>query len=184
MASSKKKTSSKKPVAKAQAKAAPKAKAKKPAPKAKPAPKKPAPKKPAPKAKPAPKKPAPKTNAPAPKTNAPAPKTNAPAKAKAAPKSKTPKVPTHGDAWGNASLESDADEAAPMPKMAEPSGTPKLALHDHEGELVSPVEESEEIAERIHGGEEAVKDADEDDDTGSPRLDDRQDGEDGDDGAE
>ena len=177
MASSKKKTSSKKPVAKAQAKAAPKAKAKKPAPKAKPAPKKPAPKKPAPKAKPAPKKPAPKTNAPAPKTNA-------PAKAKAAPKSKTPKVPTHGDAWGNASLESDADEAAPMPKMAEPSGTPKLALHDHEGELVSPVEESEEIAERIHGGEEAVKDADEDDDTGSPRLDDRQDGEDGDDGAE
>lgn len=71
-----------------------------------------------------------------------------------------------------------------MPKMAEPSGTPKLALHDHEGELVSPVEESEEIAERIHGGEEAVKDADEDDDTGSPRLDDRQDGEDGDDGAE
>ncbi len=161
MASSKKKTSSKKPVAKAQAKAAPKAKAKKPAPKAKPAPKKPAP-----------------------KTNAPAPKTNAPAKAKAAPKSKTPKVPTHGDAWGNASLESDADEAAPMPKMAEPSGTPKLALHDHEGELVSPVEESEEIAERIHGGEEAVKDADEDDDTGSPRLDDRQDGEDGDDGAE
>jgi len=40
--------------------------------------------------------------------------------------------------------------------------------------LISAVGEDEEIAERIHGGEEAVKNEDADD-AGSPRLDDRED---------
>jgi hypothetical protein len=61
--------------------------------------------------------------------------------------------------------------------MTEPSDNPVHALHDHEGTLVSPVEDEEEIAERAHDGEEAVKDADADDDSGSPRLDDREDDE-------
>ncbi len=178
MASSKKKTSSKKPVAKANANA----KAKKPAAKA--TAKKPAAKataasaaKAAPKVKAKVKA---KTKAKAKAKPALKPKAKAPARAKAPTKPKAaraPKVPTHGDAWGNAALKKDADEAAPPATMTEPSGTPALALHDHEGELVSPVEESEELAERIHGGEEAVKDGTADDDSGSPRLDDREDGE-------
>ena len=150
MASSKKKQKSpKKPVAKK--KAAPKAKAKAKPAKAK-AKAKPFAKKQVAAKKPAAKKPTPKK-----------------AKAAAAPE------PTHGDAWGNAALAPKVAEITPKTTITEPPGTPALALHDHEGELVSPVEESEELAERIHGGEEAVKDEDADDDTGSPVVDDRDD---------
>jgi len=148
MASSKKKKSPKKPAAKK--KAAPKGKGKgttKVKAKAKPAAKKKA----APKKKPAAKKPAPK------KTK------------------KAAEAPTHGDAWGNASLAPKVAKATPKTTTLEPSGTPPLALHDHEGGLVSAVGEEEELAERIHGGEEAVKNEDADDDAGSPRLDDRED---------
>ena len=148
MASSKKKKSPKKPAAKK--KAAPKGKVTtKVKAKAKPAGKKA--KKAAPKKKSAAKKPAPKK----PKTK------------------NAPEAPTHGDAWGNASLAPKVAKTSPKVTSLEPSGTPALALHDHEGGLVSAVGEEEELAERIHGGEEAVKDADED--TGSPRLDDRED---------
>jgi hypothetical protein len=146
MASSKKKKSPKKPAAKK--KAAPKGKGTtKVKAKAKPAAKKKA----APKKKSAAKKPAPK------------------AKAKKAPES-----PTHGDAWGNASLAPKVAKTTPKTTSLEPSGTPPLALHDHEGGLISAVGEEEEVAERIHGGEEAVKNEDADD-AGSPRLDDRED---------
>jgi hypothetical protein len=154
MASSKKK-SSKKPAAKKKkaapakaskkTKAAPKKKAGKPAPKAA------AKKKPA--AKPAAKKPAAKAP-------------------KAAPKGKSP---TAGDAWDNASMAPKVAASTPPTRMSEPSMSPPHALHDHAGGLVSAVDEEEELAERIHGGEEAVKDADADDDSGSPRLDDRED---------
>ena len=144
MASSKKKKSPKKPAAKK--KAAPKTKTKVKA-KAKPAGKKA-------------KKAAPKTKKSAAKK--PAPK-----------KTKKAEAPTHGDAWGNASLAPKVAKTTPKTTSLEPSGTPTLALHDHEGGLISPVDDEETIAERIHGGEEAVKDADED--TGSPRLDDRED---------
>jgi hypothetical protein len=154
MASSKKK-SSKKPAAKKKkaapakaskkTKAAPKKKAGKPAPKAA------AKKKPA--AKPAAKKPAAKAP-------------------KAAPKGKSP---TAGDAWDNASMAPKVAANTPVVRMSEPSMSPPHALHDHAGGLVSAVDEEEELAERIHGGEEAVKDADADDDSGSPRLDDRED---------
>jgi hypothetical protein len=115
------------------------------------------------------KKPAPKS-ASKPKVKAKA-KAKAKAKppAKKQPAAKAKKAPTHGDSWGNASLAPKVK--APKITNLEPSGTPPLALHDHEGGLVSPSDESEELAERIHGGEEAVKDADED--TGSPVLDDR-----------
>lgn len=152
MASSKKKKSSKKPVAKAKKKAAPakkSAKGKKAA----------APKKATAKAKPKA-----------------APKKKAPAK-KAAPAKKNKKAPMAGDSWGNAALAPRVEESSPQPKMTEPSDNPVHALHDHEGTLVSPVDEQEELAERIHGGEEAVKDEDLDDDAGSPRLDDREDDE-------
>lgn len=93
------------------------------------------------KAKPAAKKPAPK----------------AAVKPKPATKAQAPKPPTEGEAWGNASLKKQADAATPIARMTEPSGTPPLALHDHEGEPVTPVES--------------------DDDGGSPRLDDREDNE-------
>jgi len=146
MASSKKKKSSKKSVATK--------KKSKPAAKKKPAPKSAS--KPKAKAKAAPKK-----------AKA---KKAAPKKAKAA---KAKATPTHGDSWGNASLAPKVK--TPKITNLEPSGSPPLALHDHEGGLVSPTDESEELAERIHGGEEAVKDAEED--TGSPVLDDRDDGE-------
>ena len=150
MASSKKKKSPKKPAAKK--KAAPKGKGKtktKVKAKAKPAAKKKA----APKKKPAAKKAAPKK----------------------ATSKKATDVPTHGDAWGNASLAPKVAKTTPKTTTLEPSGTPTFALHDHEGGLISPVAEEEELAERIHGGEEAVKDEDADDDAGSPRLDDRED---------
>jgi hypothetical protein len=149
MASSKKKKSPKKPAAKKTA--APKGKGTtKVKAKAKPAGKKA--KKAAPKKKSAAKKPAPK------KTKA----------------KKASDGPTHGDAWGNASLAPKVAKTTPKTTSLEPSGTPALALHDHEGGLISQVGEEEEIAERIHGGEEAVKNEDADD-TGSPRLDDRED---------
>lgn len=120
--------------------------------------------KPAAKKKPAPKSASkPKAKAKA-KAKAPAKKTS-PAKAKT---KKPAKTPTHGDSWGNASLAPKVK--SPKITNLEPSGTPQLALHDHEGGLVSPVDETEEVAERIHGGEEAVKDADE---AGSAVLDDR-----------
>jgi outer membrane biosynthesis protein TonB len=150
MASSKKKKSPKKPVAKK--KAAPKGKANtktKVKAKAKPAAKKKA----APKKKPAAKKAAPQKT----KTK------------------KAPEGPTHGDAWGNASLAPKVAKTTPKTTSLEPSGTPTLALHDHEGGLISAVGDEEELAERIHGGEEAVKNEDADDDAGSPRLDDRED---------
>ena len=79
------------------------------------------------------------------------------AKPKPATNAKAPKPPTEGEAWGNASLKKQADAATPMARMTEPSGTPPLALHDHEGELVTPVEREA--------------------DGGSPRLDDREDDE-------
>jgi hypothetical protein len=150
MASSKKKKSPKKPAAKK--KAAPKGKATtKVKAKAKPAGKKAT--KVAPKKKPAAKK-------------------AAPPKAKT---KKAPAGPTHGDAWGNASLAPKVAKTTPKSTTLEPSGTPTFALHDHEGGLISAVGEEEELAERIHGGEEAVKNEDADDDAGSPRLDDRED---------
>jgi hypothetical protein len=155
MASSKKKKSSKKPAAKAtKKKAAPaskKAAAKKKAPapkKAKAAPKK----KPAAKAKPA-------------------------VKAKAKPPAKKKAAPMAGDSWGNAALAPKVAASTPPSKMTEPSDNPVHALHDHEGTLVSPVDDEEEIAERLHGGQEAVKDEDADGDSGSGRLDDRDDDE-------
>ena len=166
MASSKKK-SSKKPAAKTKKKAAP-AKAVK---KAKAAPKKKA-GKPAPKAaakaqaKPVAKKPAPKAAAKAP------PKAAAKAPPKAPPKAKKP---TTGDAWDNAAMAPKVAASSPVGRMSEPSMSPPHALHDHTGGLVSPVDDEEELAERVHGGEEAVKDDDEDGDSGSPRLDDRED---------
>jgi outer membrane biosynthesis protein TonB len=98
----------------------------------------------------------------------------APKKTTAA-KKKKPAEPTHGDAWGNAALAPKVAAKSPKASNLEPSGTPALALHDHEGGLVSPVADDEEVAERIHGGEEAVKDEDADDDSGSARLDDRED---------
>jgi hypothetical protein len=156
MASSKKK-SSKKPAAKkkkaAPAKASKKTPAKKVAAKnkaGKPAPKAAAKKKPA-------ARPAKKAAAKAPK---------------AAPKGKSP---TAGDAWDNAAMAPKVAASTPPTRMSEPSMSPPHALHDHAGGLVSAVDEEEELAERIHGGEEAVKDADADDDSGSPRLDDRED---------
>ena len=148
MASSKKKPSPKKPAAKkakSAKKAAPKAKTKVKA-KAKPAAKKKA----APKKKAAAKKPAPK-------------------------KTKASTAPTHGDAWGNASLAQKVAAKTPKTTSLEPSAAPAFVQHDHEGGLVSPVGDEEELAERIHGGEEAVKNEDADD-AGSPRLDDREDG--------
>ena len=149
MASSKKKKSSKKPAAKTK-KAAP-AKASKKA-------KKPAPKK--------------KGGKPAPKAAA----KKKPAAKKAAPKAASKKKsPTTGDAWDNAAMAPKVAATTPVARMSEPSMSPPHALHDHTGGLVSPVDDEEEIAERIHGGEEAVKDADEDGDSGSPRLDDRED---------
>ena len=75
---------------------------------------------------------------------------------------------------GNASLAPKVAKTTPKTTSLEPSGTPPLALHDHEGGLISAVGEEEEVAERIHGGEEAVKNEDADD-AGSPRLDDRED---------
>ena len=153
MASSKKK-SSKKPAAKTKKKAAPaKASTQKSTKKAKAAPKKKA-------AKPA--KPAPKSAA-----------KKKPAAKKAAPKAKPAKQPTLADSWGNASMAPKVAAATPQARMSEPSLSPPHALHDHEGGLVSPADEQEELAERIHGGEEAVKD--EDEDTGSGRVDDRED---------
>lgn len=133
------------------------------------------------------KKPAAKTKAkakkPAPKSKAKAAPKKKPAAKKPAPKGKAKQAvddeePTHGDAWGNAGIAPKV--ATPPVTHTEPPGTPDLALHDHEGNLVSPVEEEEELAERIHDGEEAIKDADTDDDSGSPRLDDREDDEDSD----
>ncbi|MEO8846437.1 MAG: hypothetical protein ABI591_30385 [Kofleriaceae bacterium] len=146
MASSKKKKSPKKPAAKHKAASKPKTKVKA---KAKPAAKKKA----APKKKVVAKKPAPTKKA----------------------KAKTKDGPTHGDAWGNASLAPKVAAKTPKTTILEPSTMPSLALHDHEGGLISPVDEEEQLAERIHGGEEAVKNEDADD-SGSPRLDDREDG--------
>ncbi|MEO8552230.1 MAG: hypothetical protein ABI678_19775 [Kofleriaceae bacterium] len=159
MASSKKKKSSKKPAAKAKAKtkAAP---TKKTAKKKAAAPKK---AKAAPKKKPAPKA-------------APKAKAKPAAKPTAAPRKKKT-APTAGDSWGNASLASKVAANTPKAHVTEPSDSPVYALHDHEGVLVSPVDDQEEIAERVHGGEEAVKNEDADDDSGSPRLDDREDDE-------
>jgi hypothetical protein len=148
MASSKKK-SSKKPAAKTKKKAAP-AKASKKAPAKKVAAKKKA-GKPAPKAA-AKKKPAAKKQAP-----------------------KAAKKPTTGDAWDNAAMAPTVAANTPVARMSEPSMSPPHALHDHTGGLVSPVDDEEELAERVHGGEEAVKNEDEDGDSGSPRLDDRED---------
>jgi hypothetical protein len=156
MASSKKK-SSKKPAAKKK-KAAPAKASKKP---------KAAPKKKA--GKPAPKAAAPKKAKPAAK---PAAKKQAAKAPKAAPKGKSP---TAGDAWDNASMAPKVAASTPPTRMSEPSMSPPHALHDHAGGLVSAVDEEEELAERIHGGEEAVKNEDADDDSGSPRLDDRED---------
>lgn len=157
MASSKKKASPKKPAAKK--KAAPKAKAKpkakvkaKPKTKVKAKAKPAATQKAAPKKKPAAKKPSPKK-----------------------PKATTDDDPTHGDAWGNASLAPKVAATTPKATSLERSTMPTLALHDHEGGLISPTDEEEQLAERIHGGEEAVKDEDADDAAGSPRLDDRED---------
>lgn len=135
------------------------------------------------------KKPAAKTKAkakkPAPKSKAKAAPKKKPAAKKPAPKGKATQAadddddePTHGDAWGNAGIAPKV--ATPPITHTEPPGTPDLALHDHEGNLVSPVEEEEELAERIHDGEEAIKNEDTDDDSGSPRLDDREDDEDSD----
>ena len=98
-----------------------------------------------------------------------------PAAKKPAAKKKATAAPTHGDAWGNAALAPKVAKTTPKTTSLEPSGTPTLALHDHEGGLISAVGEEEELAERIHGGEEAVKNEDADDDAGSPRLDDRED---------
>ena len=147
MASSKKK-SSKKPAAKTKKKAAP-AKASKKSAKA------------------APKK---KAGKPAPKAAAKAKPAAKQAAPKAAPKAKKP---TTGDAWDNAAMAPKVAASTPVGRMSEPSMSPPHALHDHTGGLVSPVDDEEELAERVHGGEEAVKD--EDEDTGSPRLDDRED---------
>ncbi|HET9989942.1 MAG TPA: hypothetical protein VFQ65_15535 [Kofleriaceae bacterium] len=151
MASSKKK-SSKKPAAKTKKKAAP---AKASTKKAKAAPKKKA-------AKPAPKSAAKKQAKPAAQKAKPA-----------SPKPKAAKQPTLADSWGNASMAPKVAAATPLVRMGEPSMSPPHALHDHQGGLVSPTDEEEELAERLHGGQEAVKD--EEEDTGSPRLDDRED---------
>ena len=83
--------------------------------------------------------------------------------------------PTTGDAWDNAAMAPKVAASSPPTRQTEPSDSPPHALHDHTGGLVSPVEDEEELAERLHGGEEAVKDEDADDDSGSPRLDDRED---------
>jgi hypothetical protein len=152
MASSKKKKSSKKPAAKTKKKAAP-AKASQKAQKTQKA---------------APKK---KVGKPAPKAAA----KKKPAAKKAAPKaaSKAAKNLNTGDAWDNAAMAPKVAANTPVVRMSEPSMSPPHALHDHAGGLVSPIDDEEELAERVHGGEEAVKDQDED--TGSPRLDDRED---------
>jgi hypothetical protein len=167
MASSKKK-SSKKPAAKTKKKAAP-AKATKKATAPKQAAKKKA-------GKPAPKPAAPKKAKPAaPKKAKPAAKKPA-AKKPAPPKPPKPaKQPTPADSWGNASMAPKVAATTPQSRLSEPSMSPPHALHDHAGGLVSAVGEDEELAERIHGGEEAVKNEDADDDSGSPRLDDRED---------
>jgi len=117
------------------------------------------------------KKSAPKKKAAKPAPKAAAQKKPAAQKKSAAPKSK-PAKPTLADSWGNAAMAPKVAATTPPTRMSEPSLSPPHALHDHTGGLVSPVDEEEELAERVHGGEEAVKD--EDEDTGSPRLDDRQ----------
>ncbi|MEO6775758.1 MAG: hypothetical protein ABI467_22550 [Kofleriaceae bacterium] len=178
MASSKKK-SSKKPAAKTKAKTktAAKAKAKpKAAPKAKPktAPKK-SPAKPAAKPTPVAKpKPAAKPT-PAAKPKPVAKPTPAAKPTPVAKPTPAAKPPTPADSWGNAALAPKVAATTPQATMSEPSLAPPYALHDHAGGLVSPVDEQEQLAERIHGGEEAIKDEDADDDSGSPRLDDRED---------
>ncbi|MEP6859276.1 MAG: hypothetical protein ABJE66_01565 [Deltaproteobacteria bacterium] len=154
MASSKKKKSSKKPAAKTTTKKKKAAPAKASAKKAKTTPKK-------------------KAGKPAPKAAA----KKKPAAKKAAPKPapKPAKSLNTGDAWDNAAMAPKVAAKTPVVRMSEPSMSPPHALHDHVGGLVSPVDDEEEVAERIHGGEEAVKDQNEDGDSGSPRLDDRED---------